>query len=60
MKRENEAEMGGGEGSAGSLEEAEEAAIEQFLIYMHTASKTLSLFVCFLSLKDIDINGYYV
>ena len=28
MKRENEAEMGGGEGSAGSLEEAEEAAIE--------------------------------
>ena len=27
MKRENEAEMGGGEGSAGSLE-AEEAAIE--------------------------------
>lgn len=60
MKRENEAVMRGGEGSAGSLEEAEEAAIEQFLIYMHTASKTLSLFVCFLSLKDIDINGYYV
>lgn len=28
MKRENEAETGGGEGSAGSLVEGEEAAIE--------------------------------